>query len=206
MILRDAKKRQTEDLLYEEALGLFRSRGFEAVSVDEIAAAANVCRRTFFNYFPSKDHLLARFHREITQAAVQYGRATSERGLPAIFVGLSAFGRLATAEREIGKALLRVMFASDVLQDQDEQDVELLREWLMRELEYGAKSGQLRCRDLDEVAGLTMGVLSSTVIQWVVSGGRATDDLTHVLVERFTLLVQGIGSSGYRKRKLKWPG
>lgn len=205
-MLRDAKKRQTEDLLYDEALGLFRSRGFEAVSVDEIAAAANVSRRTFFNYFPSKDHLLARFHREITRAAVQQGRSTRERGLPAIFAGLSALGQLATAEREIGKALLRVMFASDVLQDQDEQDVELLREWLVRELEHGAKAGQLRCRDLDQTVGLIMGVLSSTVIQWVGSGGRMSDDLTNVLVERFALLVEGIGSAEYRRRKLKWSG
>jgi mycofactocin system transcriptional regulator len=43
--------------LEEAAFGLFATRGFEATTVDEIAAAAGIGRRTFFRYFPSKNDI-----------------------------------------------------------------------------------------------------------------------------------------------------
>jgi mycofactocin system transcriptional regulator len=43
--------------LEEAAFGLFAARGFEATTVDEIAAAAGIGRRTFFRYFPSKNDI-----------------------------------------------------------------------------------------------------------------------------------------------------
>jgi TetR/AcrR family transcriptional regulator, regulator of mycofactocin system len=43
--------------LEETAFGLFAARGFEATTIDEIAAAAGIGRRTFFRYFPSKNDI-----------------------------------------------------------------------------------------------------------------------------------------------------
>ena len=44
--------------LEEVALGLFAERGFEATTVDDLAAAAGIGRRTFFRYFPSKNDVV----------------------------------------------------------------------------------------------------------------------------------------------------
>jgi len=49
---------KTRLALTEAALELFATQGFEATSVTEIAEAAGVSRRTFFEYFPSKDDVL----------------------------------------------------------------------------------------------------------------------------------------------------
>jgi AcrR family transcriptional regulator len=55
--LRERKKQQTRQLIYETAAGLFAERGFEAVTVAEVARAAEVSEVTVFNYFPTKEDL-----------------------------------------------------------------------------------------------------------------------------------------------------
>ncbi|MFI5694284.1 TetR/AcrR family transcriptional regulator [Kribbella sp. NPDC051586] len=56
--LRERKKQQTYDALSEAAIALFLKRGFDEVSVTDIAAAANVSKPTLFKYFPTKQDLV----------------------------------------------------------------------------------------------------------------------------------------------------
>jgi AcrR family transcriptional regulator len=52
---RERKKAQTRERLQEQALRLFVERGYEATTVEQIAAAAGVSHMTFFRYFPTKE-------------------------------------------------------------------------------------------------------------------------------------------------------
>jgi AcrR family transcriptional regulator len=52
--LRERKRRETRALIAGTAMRLFMRRGFDAVSVAEIAAAAGVAEKTVYNYFPVK--------------------------------------------------------------------------------------------------------------------------------------------------------
>ena len=54
----EQRKERTHRRLLEEAERLFRHQGFDAVTVEEIAIAADVAKGTFFNYFESKENLL----------------------------------------------------------------------------------------------------------------------------------------------------
>ncbi|MBZ6114335.1 MULTISPECIES: TetR/AcrR family transcriptional regulator [Streptomyces] len=55
--LRERKKRQTRQYISDVATGLFLERGFEAVTVAEVADAADVSVNTVYNYFPAKEDL-----------------------------------------------------------------------------------------------------------------------------------------------------
>src|SRR4029453_9034843 len=56
--LRDRKKDRTRRTLQAEAVRLFTQQGFQATTIEEIAAAAEVAPRTFFRYFSSKEEVV----------------------------------------------------------------------------------------------------------------------------------------------------
>lgn len=59
--LRERKRRETLQRISDAALELFLNKGFDATTLDEIAEAAGISRRTFFYYFASKDDILTAY-------------------------------------------------------------------------------------------------------------------------------------------------
>ena len=56
--LRERKRRLTRHLISDAATAMFASRGFDAVTVSEIADRANVSMKTLYNYFPTKESMV----------------------------------------------------------------------------------------------------------------------------------------------------
>jgi AcrR family transcriptional regulator len=74
--LRERKKARTRASLREHALRLFREQGYQATTVEQIAAAAEVSPSTFFRYFPTKEDVILRddMHTRIVEAFARQPR------------------------------------------------------------------------------------------------------------------------------------
>jgi AcrR family transcriptional regulator len=125
--LRERKKQRTRQLIAETARRLFGERGFDRVTVAEIARAAEVSEQTVFNYFPTKEDLVYWRLRSFEDELLGPIRERSP-GEPA----LAAFRRFLLAQRGLlGKqepeareelaALTRMITESPALLAREEQ-------------------------------------------------------------------------------------
>jgi AcrR family transcriptional regulator len=89
MGLREEKKRATRETIAAAAMRLFQEHGYDAVTVADVAKAANVSEKTVFNYFSAKEDLV--FHRgaELRDALLE-----SVRNLPPGATLVEPFRRL----------------------------------------------------------------------------------------------------------------
>ncbi|GAA2416210.1 TetR family transcriptional regulator [Nonomuraea africana] len=117
--LRERKKARTRETILREAFRLFRERGYNATTVEQIAEAAEISPATFFRYFPTKEDLvtLDRFPPLVEALASQPPGApvTVLRGaFRAAFATLSAEEIAAGHEREVFAATVPELLVANL--------------------------------------------------------------------------------------------
>jgi AcrR family transcriptional regulator len=108
---RERKKLETRQGLLQAAHDLFREKGYNATTVEEITERADVAKGTFFNYFPSKEALLG----EVALWGIEKLRAALDvsHGAPASPVGrLKLLTRLLYEHHARDMKLARQAFAT----------------------------------------------------------------------------------------------
>lgn len=112
--LREQKKARTRAAIGRAALELFAARGFESVTLADVAAAADVAPRTLFRYFPDKEELL--FGEDaVIGAALEDALSARPASEPAAASVLEATVSLASiwrGRREAGRARQAVVDAT----------------------------------------------------------------------------------------------
>ena len=108
--LREQHKARTRERLVETALALFERRGFDEVTVEEIAEAAMVSPRTFYRYFGSKEGVL--YHDQESQLALVREAITThpapEPPLAALRAGVLVLVQLSPADVELARRRMRL--------------------------------------------------------------------------------------------------
>jgi AcrR family transcriptional regulator len=210
MGLRELKKQQTRQLIADTAWRLFSERGFDRVTVAEVARAAQVAEATVFNYFASKEDL---FYWRLEALGTRLTDTVSAR--PAGEPVLTAFrrallaeqgGLLGQAEAGDAEALARLRTVNRVIAESPallarERRVIARTAEAMTELlaaEVGLPASDLR----PQVAANAMLGLHRAMIDYVRRRALAGDDLSgltadirRLAIEAFELLEHGM--SGY---------
>ena len=88
--LRERKKRETKKRIMEAGIGLFIKNGIDQTTLEEIAVASGISRRTFFHYFDSKDDILLSMLSGLGQALTDAVRS-SKRLTPMLVVKDAVF-------------------------------------------------------------------------------------------------------------------
>lgn len=114
--LRERKRRETLRRITDAGIGLFIEKGYEATTLDAIAAAAGISRRTFFYYFKSKDEILLSLQSGVGDMIVDALRETPADGRPldAIRNAIAKVCALIPADKMI--VIDRLMRSSEAVQ------------------------------------------------------------------------------------------
>jgi AcrR family transcriptional regulator len=86
--LRERRRYRTRRTIQAQALRLFAAKGFQATTIEEIAAAAEMAPRTFFRYFPTKEEVVFWADYQPTLAAFVAARPDDEPALEALHHGI----------------------------------------------------------------------------------------------------------------------
>jgi AcrR family transcriptional regulator len=159
---------QTRASIADAAVALFAERGFAETTMDEVADAAGVSRRTAYRHFPSKDdlvfeqarHWLLHFNAEIAQPTP--GETQRERCRR----GLLAVGRLIQTQARSIAAAYAVVVATPSLRGYNGRTED---EWFDRYIELLTPPGRIsadRAVQIATVAGSLVGTTKALVGVW----------------------------------------
>jgi AcrR family transcriptional regulator len=201
--LRERKKQETRRHISNVATHLIALRGFENVTVADVAEAADVSRMTVFNYFPRKEDLYLDRHADRV-AALAAAIGEREPGESVVTALRRHHHELLAAEHPLSGAIAgaagfyRVLYASPALvsrmHEQGQEIDDAIAEVLVAEGEE-----PVRARLVAGLVGATVRTVFACAVRRIVAGDDAAAvrrDQVEVIDQAFDLLERGIGPYG----------
>src|SRR4051812_37167796 len=173
------------DDIEREAMRLFTAQGFDATTVDEIAAAAGIGRRTFFRYFGSKNDVVwGRFDEGLAQLRATLDAAPADRPIVDVLrEAIVAFNALPPAQVPVHRQRMALILGVDSLQA---HSTLMYAEWRHVIAEFVAARTDASADDLlPRLAGhLLLGSAVSAYEQWLTDPRADLTALLDKTVER----------------------
>lgn len=162
--LRERKKQKTRDTIVEAAFRLFAERGYDATTIADIAAAADIAPRTFFGYFPTKEAVV--FHdKDQTVDGLRArleGRADSETAIDAMRAWVADLMGEVDWQDEQERRRRALVLSTPSLREHERANMaefeDLLADGVARDL--GIPPGSLRPRMIGAAATAALMILS----------------------------------------------
>ncbi|MFY9690103.1 MAG: TetR/AcrR family transcriptional regulator [Candidatus Acidiferrales bacterium] len=168
---RERRRAEIRERLFRAALRLFAERGYLETTVEDITEAADVGKGTFFNYFPTKEHVLATFGAERI-ATIESALEEAKKGsvLPALRrMAVDLAGMWAESPE-----LLRTIYAAHAscppVRAELHKRLILGRRLIAEIFALGQERGEIR-RDLApaELARFTQLILFGVTLAWAMN-------------------------------------
>ena len=183
--LRERKRQQTRQRIVDAGLALFLQKGIEATTLDEIAAAADISRRTFFAYFPAKEDIVLAWEEGATEA-LDAAVTEAAKGRPPLEAVQVAVTSLAPVFANHNFMLLDgLMRSTETLKAKKEKHFEHQTQCLFETL-TGLYPDPARRKGLQIVAMVSVGCLKIGVETWLAEDGKRP--ITECLDEAFAAL------------------
>jgi AcrR family transcriptional regulator len=182
--LRARKRRETRQRIARAGLRMFLENGFDATTLDMIAAAADISRRTFFHYFDSKDDILTVWENEVADA---FRTAIAEQPLrarPLAVVHGALMSVIARYETQEAVAIDRLMRSTEALRARKWSNYERYERTVFAAALAERWPGANQQQGLRLVAMLGVGALRLAVEKWAGNGyrGRLAKHLEEVFL------------------------
>ncbi|GIH96200.1 TetR/AcrR family transcriptional regulator [Planobispora siamensis] len=209
--LRERKKRETRLRISDIATGLFLAKGFDNVTVAEVARAADVSVNTVFNYFATKEDLLLDRTSEVEELLVRVfrERGPGESVLEAVrrdFLQALGSGHYRYGFHEGGDVFIRMIETSPSLsariREMNETRERMLAEAIAEDL--GADPDDLTPAVVAAQIGATLRTVVGHAVRRMLAGETVeaiTPDLRRRAEQAFALLERGIGDYGARRER-----
>lgn len=172
---RARRQADTRERLFRTAIKLFAERGFFETTVEDITEAADVGKGTFFNYFPSKEHVLQAFG-EIQRGKIEAAVIEARAGKTSFATLFQRLGEALLEEPGRSPAFMRSVMIANLSSESVRQhlcdNLALGRKKLAELLALGQERGEVR-RDI-EPAELARGIQESffgAMLFWCMHGG-----------------------------------
>jgi TetR/AcrR family transcriptional regulator, regulator of mycofactocin system len=186
------RRSTTTDHLSNVAIDLFAAQGFDEVSVDDVAHAAGIARRTLFRYYPSKNALpWGDFDAHLERMRVQLDDIGA--GVPigdALRTALLAFNTFADSETARHRQRMRVILQTAELQA---YSMTMYAGWRAVVAAFVARRLGVKASDLvpQTVAWSMLGVALSAYEVWLADESVS---LAQALDEAFDTVSDGLGA------------